>query len=90
MPDDPTPGFMLYQSPDGTGIRLRLEGQTAWLTQAQMAELFQTTKQNVSLHVQNVFDEGEVEAAATVKDYLTVQQRASARSNAPSSTPGGP
>ena len=45
-----------------------------WLTQAQMVELFQTTKQNVSLHVGNVFKEGELEQEATVKEYLTVQK----------------
>ncbi|MGV3722674.1 MAG: virulence RhuM family protein [Actinomycetota bacterium] len=53
---------------------VRLHEETVWLTQAQMAELFQTTKQNISLHIRNVFDEGELEAEATVKDYLTVQQ----------------
>ena len=45
-----------------------------WLTQAQMVELFQTTKQNVNLHVGIVFKEGELEQEATVKEYLTVQK----------------
>ena len=44
-----------------------------WLTQVQMAELFQTTKQNISLHIGNVYKEGELEQKATVKEYLTVQ-----------------
>ena len=48
-----------------------------WLTQAQMVELFQTTKQNVSLHINNVFMEGELEKDATVKEYLTVQNEGS-------------
>ena len=51
-----------------------MENETVWLTQAQMVELFQTTKQNVSLHVGNVFKEGELEENTTVKEYLTVQK----------------
>lgn len=67
-------GLVLYQTRDGkTRIEVRFEGETVWLTQSQMAELFQTTKQNISLHIQNVFDEGELSRRATVKDYLTVQ-----------------
>ncbi len=67
--------ILLYQTKDGgTRIDVRLQGETVWLTQAQMAELFQTTKQNISLHVKNVFKEGELEQKATVKDSLTVQK----------------
>ena len=67
--------FIIYQTEDGqTQINVRLENDTVWLTQAQMVELFQTTKQNVSLHVSNVFKEGELEQESTVKEYLTVQQ----------------
>ena len=67
--------IVIYQSEDGqTQIDVRLENETVWLTQAQMVELFQTTKQNVSLHVNNVFKEGELEQQSTVKEYLTVQQ----------------
>lgn len=67
--------FIIYQTEDGqTQIDVRLENDTVWLTQAQMVELFQTTKQNVSLHVSNVFKEGELEQESTVKEYLTVQQ----------------
>ena len=66
--------IVIYQTEDGqTQIDVRLENETVWLTQAQMVELFQTTKQNVSLHVGNVFKEGELEQEATVKEYLTVQ-----------------
>ena len=61
--------IVIYQSVD-----VRLENETVWLTQAQMVELFQTTKQNVSLHVGNVFKEGELEEKSTVKEYLTVQK----------------
>ena len=53
---------------------MRFEDETVWLTQNQMAELFQTSRQNISLHIQNVFDEGELERGPTVKEYLTVQQ----------------
>ncbi|MBQ9560358.1 MAG: virulence protein RhuM/Fic/DOC family protein [Bacteroidaceae bacterium] len=67
--------IVIYQTDDGrTQIDVRLESDTVWLTQAQMVELFQTTKQNVSLHVGNVFKEGELEQESTVKEYLTVQK----------------
>jgi len=67
--------IIIYQTDDGqTQIDVRLENDTVWLTQAQMVELFQTTKQNVSLHVSNVFKEGELKQESTVKEYLTVQQ----------------
>ena len=67
--------IIIYQTEDGqTQVDVRLENETVWLTQAQMVELFQTTKQNVSLHVGNVFKEGELEQEATVKEYLTVQK----------------
>jgi len=70
--------ILLYQTEDGgTRIDVRLQDETVWLTQAQMAELFQTTKQNISLHVKNVFEEGELEQKATVKDSLTVQKEGS-------------
>lgn len=67
--------ILLYQTEDGsTRIDVQLQNETVWLTQAQMAELFQTTKQNVSLHVKNVFEEGELSPKATVKESLTVQK----------------
>lgn len=67
--------IVIYLSEDGqTQVDVRLENETVWLTQAQMVELFQTTKQNVSLHVGNVFKEGELEEKSTVKEYLTVQK----------------
>ena len=67
--------IIIYQTEDGqTQVDVRLENETVWLTQAQMVELFQTTKQNVSLHVGNVFKEGELEQKSTVKEYLTVQK----------------
>ena len=67
--------IVLYQSADGT-IRLetRLENGTLWLSQQQMAELFLTTVPNVSMHIKNVVDEGELSLKATVQDFLTVRQ----------------
>ena len=66
--------IIIYQSEDGkTQLDVKLEGETVWLTQAQMVELFQTSKQNVSLHINNIYKEGELEKETTVKDYLTVQ-----------------
>jgi len=66
--------IILYQTDDGTSkIEVRLENETVWLSQAQMVELFQTTKQNISLHIRNIYEEGELQEASTVKEYLTVQ-----------------
>jgi hypothetical protein len=66
--------LILYTSEDGqTRLQLRTDGKTIWLTQLEIAELFQTTKQNVSLHTQNIFKEGELGPEATVKESLTVQ-----------------
>ncbi|HEY8750365.1 MAG TPA: virulence RhuM family protein [Tepidisphaeraceae bacterium] len=70
----PQSEIILYQTEDGrTRIQCRFENETIWLTQALIAELFQTTKQNVSLHIRNIFEEGELQEDRTVKEYLTVQ-----------------
>ena len=64
--------IIIYQTDDGrTNIDVRMEDETVWLTQAQMAELFQTTKQNVSLHINNGLAEGELDGNSVVKEYLT-------------------
>lgn len=64
--------IIIYQTQDGqTKIDVRIENETVWLTQNQMAELFQTTKQNISLHIKNIFEEGELLENSVVKDYLT-------------------
>jgi hypothetical protein len=64
--------IVMYQTDDGhTKIDVRLVEETVWLSQAQMAELFQTTKQNVSLHINNAFAEGELDKVSVVKEYLT-------------------
>jgi hypothetical protein len=66
--------MLLYQTEDGqTKIDVRLENETVWLSQMQMVELFQTTKQNISLHIKNIYKEGELNESSTVKEYLTVQ-----------------
>ena len=74
---NPKPGgeLILYQTEDGrTRIECRFENETLWLTQAQIAELFQTTAQNVTLHLKSIFAEGELVEAATCKDYLQVRR----------------
>jgi hypothetical protein len=78
MPDQPTSEIVIYTSDDGkTKIDVRMENETVWLSQGQMVQLFQTTKQNISLHIQNIFDEGELSPDSTVKEYLTVQTEGS-------------
>ena len=68
----PASELILYQTEDNqTRIEVRLENETVWLTQAQMAELFQTTIPNVSMHVRNIFAEGELQAGSVVKEFLT-------------------
>ncbi|MHB8276983.1 MAG: virulence RhuM family protein [Candidatus Humimicrobiaceae bacterium] len=66
--------IIIYQTEDGqTKIDVRMEENTVWITQNQIAELFQSTKQNISLHINNIFKEGELSKSSTVKEYLTVQ-----------------
>jgi hypothetical protein len=66
--------LILFTSNDGqTQMHLRVESGTIWLSQAEIAELFQTTKQNVSLHAKNILEESELRSEATVKESLTVQ-----------------
>ncbi len=67
--------LLVYHTDDGRmKLEVRLENETVWLTQQTMADLFQTTKQNISLHTQNIIEEGELSPGATVKDFLTVQK----------------
>jgi len=70
----PQSSFILYQTEDGrTRIQCRFEDETIWLTQAQIAELFQTSPQNVTLHLKAIFAESELGETATCKDYLQVR-----------------
>ena len=63
---------IIYQPEDkSTMLYVRIEEETVWLTQSQMVELFQATKQNISLHIRNIFKEGELKEISVVKDYLT-------------------
>ena len=66
--------IILYQPDDTLTLDVRVEDESVWLTQAQMSELFQATKQNISLHIRNIYKEGELVEEATVKEYLTVQK----------------
>ena len=67
--------IIVYQPEGGEfHIEVRVENETVWLTQAQMAELFHATKQNISLHIANIYKEGELQHDPTVKEYLTVQK----------------
>jgi hypothetical protein len=71
--DDPKNGeIVFYTTNDGNiNIGVLFSGETVWLTQAQMVELFQTSKQNISLHINNIFNEGELNQESVVKEYLT-------------------
>jgi len=72
MNDEPQSQLLLYQTEDGkTRLEVRLENETVWLTQNQMAELFQTSIPNVSMHIRNVFAEGELQPGSVVKEFLT-------------------
>ena len=78
MTGDATKGrseLILYQTEDGrTRIQCHSEGKTVWLTQAQMAEPFQTTPQNITLHLKDILVEGELDEEATCKSYSQVRQ----------------
>jgi hypothetical protein len=73
--NDTTKGeLLLYQTEDGrTRIECRFGGETVWLTQAMMAELFQTTPQNITQHLREIYAEGELDEAATCKPFLQVR-----------------
>lgn len=67
--------ILLYQSEDGrVRLDVRLQDETVWLTQQSIAELFQTTVPNISMHIRNIFEEGELPPEATVKNFLTVRR----------------
>lgn len=67
--------FILYQTPGGgVSLSVLLNDETIWLTQKMMAELFQTTPQNITIHLKNIFEEAELEEDSTCKDFLQVQQ----------------
>lgn len=63
--------IVLYQPDETLKLDVQVGDDKVWLSQSQMVELFQTTKQNISLHINNIFKEGELNAISVVKDYLT-------------------
>jgi hypothetical protein len=67
--------IIIYQTENGeTKLDVRFQNETVWLTQKHMAELFQTTSQNITIHLRNIFEEGELEEGETCKDFLQVQK----------------
>ena len=76
LPDDPGQ-FILYQTEDGqTRVEVRFFHETVWLSLTQMADLFQRDKSVISRHVANIFEEGELDRAATVAEFAIVQTEA--------------
>ena len=72
----PSPGgeVVVYEAPDGeVSLSVRLEEETVWLTERQMADAFETTGQNVNRHLQAIFLDGELDRGATSKDFLLVR-----------------
>ncbi|MDO8989209.1 MAG: virulence protein RhuM/Fic/DOC family protein [Sideroxyarcus sp.] len=70
----------IYQTADGSiAAEVWLEGETVWLTQRQMGELFNTTSENILMHLKNIFQEGELVESTTTKDFLVVQQEGARR-----------
>ena len=66
--------IVLYQPDSSIRLEVRIEDETVWLTQMQMAELFQTTIPNINLHLKNIYEEEELKESSTIKDFLIVRQ----------------
>lgn len=66
--------IILYQPDDAVKLEVRIEDETVWLTQQQMAELFETTSQNITMHIRNLYKEGELDIEPTCKDFLQVRK----------------
>lgn len=80
MSEEQKGNIIIYQSDNGnTKIDVRLENENVWLTQKMMAELFQTTPQNITIHLKNIFAEAELQEDSTCKDFLQVQLEGSRR-----------
>jgi len=75
-PDEPSKSqFLVYQAEDGQiKLDVRLEDETVWLTQTMMADLFQTTQQNISQHLLSVYDDGELAQKSIHKKFLSVRR----------------
>ncbi len=66
--------IIIYQSDDGKSkLDVKLENETVWLSQSQLVDLYQTSKSNISEHIKNIFNEGELTKEATVRKFRTVQ-----------------
>lgn len=65
--------IIIYQSPDGAQVQVTFDKDTVWATQKQIAEIFHTTPQNITIHLKNAYEEGEIERFATCKEDLQVQ-----------------
>lgn len=75
LPAEAKGEVVIYQSPDGnTKIDVKFEGETVWLTQAQMAELFQTSRTNVVEHIKHIYEEGELDEEATCRKFRQVRK----------------
>jgi len=70
--------LVIFEAENGP-VQVRLEGETVWLTQAQMAELFGTSSDNISLHLKNIYKERELQEAATAEDFSVVRQEGKRR-----------
>lgn len=71
-----TQQIQIFTSQDGKAeLRVALENDTVWLTQAQMGQLFDTTPENVLMHLQNIFKDDELDEQATTKEFLVVRQK---------------
>lgn len=68
--------FIMYTTDDGkVDIEVRLEDENVWLTQNSMAELFDTTRNNMTMHIRNIFEEGELQESSVSKESLLTAQR---------------
>ena len=75
MTENKTGEIIIYQADDGqTKIDVRFEEETVWLTQAQLVELYQSSKANISEHIKHIFEEGELDESSTVRNFRTVQK----------------
>lgn len=83
--DEKTPAkgqFLIYQAEDGQlKVDVRFEEESVWLTQQHMTELFQTSIPNISMHIKNIYEEGELEQNRTLKKFLTVRQEGTRKVN---------
>lgn len=79
--ENPGPIIIYDDADKAVEVRLDANQEAVWLTQAQMAELFDVKPQNITMHLKNIYGEGELVEEATCKDFLHVQQRAVGRSN---------